>query len=88
MSIWKQILESVSNMLDEIGSNPFQLKDQELSNCRTYKQDFVDMETNFPKEWKNCYTYDLLVTKKRKYKWTEQHKYRTIFVCEGKENCE
>ena len=45
-------------------------------------------EANFPKEWKNCYTYGLLVTKKRKYKWTEQHKYCAIFVCEGKENCE
>ena len=39
-----QYVEDVSNMLDEIGNNPFQLRDQELTNYRTYKQDLMNTE--------------------------------------------
>ena len=39
-----QYIESVSNMLDEIGNNPFQLKDQDLTNYRAYKQDLMNTE--------------------------------------------
>ena len=39
-----QHIETVSNMLDEIGDNPFKLKDQELTNYRTYKKDLLNTE--------------------------------------------
>lgn len=39
-----QYVEDVSNTLDEIGNNPFQLRDQDLTNYRAYKQDLMNME--------------------------------------------
>lgn len=40
----RNYFEDVVSFLDEINSNPFQLKDQELSNYRIYKQDFLQTE--------------------------------------------
>lgn len=39
-----RFFEDVATFLDKINSNPFQLKDQELSNYRNYKQDFTQTE--------------------------------------------
>lgn len=39
-----QYFKEFSNMLDEIGSNPFQLKDQDLTNYRGYKQELINTE--------------------------------------------
>ena len=36
--------EAVVNVLDEIGTNPFQVRDQELTNYRTYKQELTQSE--------------------------------------------
>lgn len=36
--------EEVINLLEEIGANPFQVKDQELANYKAYKQEFVQKE--------------------------------------------
>lgn len=33
--------EAVAGILDQIGTNPFQVKDQELTNYRTYKQEIL-----------------------------------------------
>lgn len=41
--IWPDF-EAFSKFLDENGANPFQLKDQELTNYRTYKQDIFQHE--------------------------------------------
>lgn len=43
-NVWSKF-EAVVKLLDEINTNPMQLKDQELVNYRSYKQDFLQKES-------------------------------------------